>query len=188
MFRTPFPDIRLVPATLPLLEALETDRARFGALIGSPVPERWPQFPESVRFTRDRLAESPEDVGWWMHFFVDPGTGTLLGSGGYTGPPREGTVEIGYEVAPEFRGKRYGVGAAAALVRRAAATGLVGSVIAHTLPRENASTHVLTALGFARDGESVDPDEGTVWRWRLPLSPKTGQLLGEGDTTKPRPG
>jgi RimJ/RimL family protein N-acetyltransferase len=165
----PVPRITLVPATPPLLDALERDRDAFAAMIGSAVPDGWPEFPESIGFVRDRLAERPEDIGWWMSFFVEPGSGLLVGSGGYAGPPEDRTVEIGYQIAPAFRGRRFAVGAAAALVERAASTGEVDAVIAHTLPRPSASTGVLTALGFQRDGEAVDPDEGTVWRWRLRL-------------------
>lgn len=38
---------------------------------------------------------------------------------------------------------------------------------AYTLAETNASTGVLTELGFQRIGEDVDPDEGPVWHWRL---------------------
>jgi len=42
------PQVRLVGATVALLRALDEDRARFGELIGSPVPEGWPEFPEAI--------------------------------------------------------------------------------------------------------------------------------------------
>jgi RimJ/RimL family protein N-acetyltransferase len=100
-----------------------------------------------------------------MHFFfVD---GLLVGSGGFVGPPRNHEVEIGYEIAPGFRGKGYGVGAAAALVAKAFRTRRVKSVIAHTLPVESPSTGVLTRLGFVEEAEVPDPEQGTIWRWRL---------------------
>ena len=57
------------------------------------------------------------------------------------------TVEIGYEVAPQFRGR--GLGAAArALVECAVASGEVDHVLAHTLPGPNPSTGVLVSLSF----------------------------------------
>ncbi len=163
------PRVVLVPATPPLLEALERDRDGFAALLGAMVPDGWPEFPESIAWVRERLTENPENAQWLMQFFLDAESSALVGSGGYVGPPRDRTVEIGYQIAPAFRGRRFCVGAAVALVERAAGTGQVDQVIAHTLPRENPSTRVLAALGFGRDGEAVDPDEGTVWRWRLVL-------------------
>ena len=104
------PQVRLVPATVTLLNALTDDPARFDELIGSPVPDGWPEFPEAIGFTLAHLQNAPEaDRSWSMQFFVDQATGRLVGSGGFVAPPVERTVEIGYEVAPEFRGQRFGV-------------------------------------------------------------------------------
>ena len=151
---------------MPLLAALNQDRARFGELIGSPVPDGWPEFPEAIGFTLDHLRNASEaDRAWSMQFFVDPATGRLLGSGGFAAPPVERTVEIGYEVAPEFRGQGWGTASARALVNRAGADGEVNHVIAHTLPGLNPSTGVLVSLGFAHVADQEDPEVGTVWEW-----------------------
>jgi ribosomal-protein-alanine N-acetyltransferase len=98
------PQVRLVPATVPLLNALDEDRTLFCELIGSPVPDGWPEFPEAIGFTLEHLQTAPEpDRDWSMQFFIDSANGRLLGSGGFAAPPVDRTVEIGYEVAPEFR-------------------------------------------------------------------------------------
>ncbi len=162
------PQVRLVPATVPLLNALNEDRALFCKLIGSPVPHGWPEFPEAIGFTLEHLQKAPEtDRSWSTQFFVDPATGRLLGSGGFAAPPVDRAVEIGYEVAPEFRGHGFGTAAARALVERAVASGEVDHVIAHTLPGPNASTGVLVSLGFEHAADQDDPEVGTVreWRW-----------------------
>ncbi|WP_457252705.1 GNAT family N-acetyltransferase [Pedococcus sp. P5_B7] len=67
---------------------------------------------------------------------------------GLAAPPAERAVEIGYEVAPEFRGRGFGVAAARALVEWAVSTGEVDHVTAHTLPGPKPSTDVLVSLGF----------------------------------------
>jgi RimJ/RimL family protein N-acetyltransferase len=159
--------VRLLTATPDHFAAFARSRGDLAALVGSRVPDGWPEFPEAFDFTAQRLAQQPEESAWWMQFFMDATTGQLVGSGGYTGPPAGRRVEIGYEIAPEFRGLGLGAAAAAALVDRAFSTGLVDAVIAHTLPGRNPSTGVLTSLGFERDGEVEDPHEGTVWRWQL---------------------
>jgi [ribosomal protein S5]-alanine N-acetyltransferase len=160
------PQVRLVPATVALLSALEGDRSRFSELIGSPVPEGWPEFPEAIGFTLDYLRNAPEAArGWSMQFFIDQASGRLVGSGGFAAPPAGRTVEIGYEVAPEFRGQRLGAAAARALVERAVASGEVDHVIAHTLPGPNPSTGVLASLGFEHVTDQEDPEAGTVWEW-----------------------
>lgn len=101
-----------------------------------------------------------------MQFFVDCTNGRLLGSGGFAAPPVARTIEIGYEVAPEFRGRGIGVAAARALVERAVASGEVDHVIAHTLPGPNPSTGVLVSLGFEHVDDQQDPEVGAVWEWR----------------------
>ena len=90
------PQVRLVPATVPLLSALNDDRSLFCDLIGSPVPDGWPEFPEAIGFTLEHLRTASEaDRPWSMQFFVDHATRRLLGSGGFASPPVERTVEIG---------------------------------------------------------------------------------------------
>ena len=161
------PQVRLVPATVPLLHALNEDRAMFGELMGSPVPDGWPEFPEAIGFTLEHLETAPAaDQAWSMQLFIDPATGRLLGSGGFAGMPVDRAVEIGYEVAPPFRGQGFGTAAARALVEHAVASGEVDHVIAHTKPGPNASTGVLLSLGFEHIGDQEDPEIGRVWEWR----------------------
>ena len=54
------PQVRLVPATVPLLVALQDDPDRFRDLIGSPVPDGWPEFPEAVGAALSHLRNAPE--------------------------------------------------------------------------------------------------------------------------------
>ena len=161
------PRIRLVAATVPLLNARSDDPSRFSELIGSPVPNGWPEFPEAIGFTVEHLQHASDaDRSWSMQFFVDQANGRLVGSGGFAAPPLERTVEIGYEVAPEFRGHGFGSAGARALVERAVASGEVDHVVAHTLPGPNPSTGVLRSLDFEHVGEQEDPEAGVVWEWR----------------------
>lgn len=78
-------------------------------------------------------------------------------------------VEIAYGTLPSFQRRGYASAMAAALVAAARESGVVRTVVAHTLPERNASVRLLERAGFVRDGTAEDPDEGTVWRWALPL-------------------
>jgi RimJ/RimL family protein N-acetyltransferase len=165
-FRGAAPEVTLVAASVAHLEALQADRSELGRLLGGPVPDGWPQFPEATGFTLDRLREHPDQAGWWMHFFLSGGV--LVGSGGFVGPPQNGVVEFGYEIAPAFRGRGLGRAAARAMIERAFAAG-VTTVVAHTLPDLNPSARLLQGLGFVR-GEPIEhPEDGTIWPWRLPV-------------------
>ena len=161
------PQIRLVAASVPLLNALNDDPSLFSEMIGSPVPNGWPEFPEAITFTLQHLQDASDtDRAWSMQFFLDHATGRLVGSGGFASAPTGRTVEIGYEIAPDFRRRGLGTAAAQALVDQAVASGEVDHVIAHTLPGPNPSTGVLASLGFEHFEDQEDPDVGAVWGWR----------------------
>jgi RimJ/RimL family protein N-acetyltransferase len=102
----------------------------------------------------------------WRHGFcmVHERTGHSVGKCGFKGPPADGVVEIAYFVEPEQQGKGYATEAAEALTNFAFSHD-VRTVRAHTLPKRNASTRVLTKCGFLHVGNVIDPEDGPVWRW-----------------------
>jgi len=106
---------------------------------------------------------------WRLGFaVVYPEIRSVIGSGGFKGPPDSaGMVEIAYGIVPEFQGRGYATEVARALVAYALESGLVRTVRAHTLPTPNASTKVLKKCGFEFIGEVIEPDDGRVWRWEL---------------------
>ncbi|HET9422973.1 MAG TPA: GNAT family protein [Nocardioides sp.] len=172
---SPLPEVRLVAATVPLLESLTADPARFSEMIGSPIPEGWPEFPEAIPFALEFLQHaSDSDRPWSMQFFVESSTGVVVGSGGFAAPPHDRTVEIGYEIAPGFRGRGWGAASARALVDRAVESGEVDAVVANTLAGPNASTGVLLSIGFEHVGEQEDPEAGVTWQWRWDRPPTSG--------------
>jgi ribosomal-protein-alanine N-acetyltransferase len=113
--------------------------------------------------------ENGVEPRWSTHLFVHRVDRAVVGIGGFTGAPQQGAVEIGYSVAPGYRGAGLATAAARRLVARAEQSGDVRLVVAHTLPAPGPSTAILHRLGFVRVGEVVDPDEGPVWRWELEL-------------------
>lgn len=158
------PVVELVPATPADLTLLATDRIAFARRMGSPAPSAWPEYPQALGYTIDRLMTHPHEAEWWMHYFLV--NGLIVGSGGYVGQPSRGEVEIGYEIAPGFRRRRYATAAAEALVAKAFDSGKVLRVIAHTLAREDPANRVLELAGFARVGEVKDPRGVALWKWR----------------------
>jgi RimJ/RimL family protein N-acetyltransferase len=147
--------LELVPATPELTRAALDDVPALGAALRASVPSTWP--PElldapPLRYTLERLAEGPEQAGWWLHFIVltaGPNGRTLIGSAGYKGPPSEdGTVEIGYGIVSDQRRRGYASEAAAGLLDRAFAMPSVHRVIAETYPELVGSIGVLGRCGF----------------------------------------
>jgi len=89
----------------------------------------------------------------------------VVGSGGVKAPPLEdGEVEIGYGMAPAYQGRGLATQAARVLTDEALAQG-ASRVSAFTAPDNTASCRLLQRIGYVRDGEMIDPDDGLVWRW-----------------------
>jgi len=72
---------------------------------------------------------------------------------------------MAYGVDAEHQGRGYATEAAMGLVDFALADPRVRIICAHTMPEENASTHILIRCGFSHVGESVDHEIGLAWRW-----------------------
>ena len=100
--------LRLIPATVELARAEMSDRVEFARLLGADIPENWP--PESAADARpfflELLEGNPTWVGWLGWYAVatlDEAGPTLVGSGGFFGPPdASGEIETGYSVLPQF--------------------------------------------------------------------------------------
>ena len=158
--------VRVEPATLAWLEALAEGDDVFTARFGVPVVVGWAPFREAISFGLLAMRDSAS-APWGVHLFFDD-DGALVGNGGWKGAPVDGTAELGYAVAPERRQRGIATAAVRELVARARVAS-VRLVVAHTLPEPSASTTVLRRCGFTRVGELVDPDDGLMWRWELPL-------------------
>jgi len=166
--------LKLLDGNLELLTAAVTGGAALEAAMGASVAEGWEGFPEALPVLREAYAKDPDGQEWGSLFFVEPNARTLVGLGGFKGPPSsDGVVEIGYAIAPAFQRRGLATEAVAQMVRRAFAAPGVRAVDAHTLGHENASTRVLEKSGFRKMGELSDPDAGVIWHWRA-------QSLGSG--------
>jgi len=160
--------LRLVDGTLPLLSAALAGRDALAGLLGASVAEGWEGFPEALPILCASYEKHPDGHAWGSLFFIEHATSTLVGFGGFKGAPSaDGVVEVGYAIAPAFRGQGLATEAVAQMVQRALADVAVCSVDAHTLGHDNPSTRVLQKAGFRKIAEIEDPDEGPIWQWRL---------------------
>jgi RimJ/RimL family protein N-acetyltransferase len=160
--------LRLVDGTLALLSAALEGRSALEGLLGVSVAEDWEGFPEALPIVRASYEGKPEGHMWGSLFFIELAGPTLVGFGGFKGSPSPaGVVEIGYAIAPAFRGQGLATEAVAQMLQRAFADVTVRAVDAHTLGHDNPSTRVLQKTGFRKIAEIEDPDDGPIWRWRL---------------------
>ncbi len=151
-----------------LLDAAIHGPGALGRALGCEVAEGWDVFPAALPRAREELARDPGSARWGTRLFVLEDPRTVVGFGGFKGPPREGEVELGYAIAPAWRGPRTGhrrrAGAPARGVRlrptcaasRRGPSPSPGRRCACS--RRAASWH---------DGEVADREVGTAWRFHL---------------------
>lgn len=159
--------LKLIDGNLELLTAAIAGSEALERSLGVSVADGWAGFPEALPVLCASYSQHPEGQAWGSLFFVEPEAKMLVGLGGFKGAPSaEGVVEIGYAIAPAFRGQGLATDAVAQMVRRAFEDASIRAVDAHTLGHANPSTRVLEKSGFSKIAEATDPDEGTIWHWR----------------------
>ncbi len=134
---------------------------------GRPVGELAPlgdELAAACRQTAELYVRVGYEPPWVGYVAVHEGRG--IGGGAFVGAPRAGMVEIAYFTLPEFAGRGYATRTATELVAIARQTLPEIIIKAFTLPQANASTRILTRLGFTRTGFAHDADAGEVWEWR----------------------
>ncbi|MEO0008471.1 MAG: hypothetical protein RJA20_2667 [Bacteroidota bacterium] len=162
------PRLILVPANLPRLEAAASDnRSELSALLGGvEIEPDWTAFPDAIVWMRDFLREFPADINWWNYMTIHRADKKLIGACGFKGEPDpNGDVEIGYETASAYRNRGLATEAARGLLLFAFGDERVRRVNANTLAEENASTRLLSTLGFTLTGEETDLEDGKIWTW-----------------------
>jgi [ribosomal protein S5]-alanine N-acetyltransferase len=156
--------VRLVRAEVALMDAALAGDEALARALGHAVVPGWVTFAGALQGTRDALVANPQSSAWGARFFVAGNPPELVGWGGFKGPPKDGVVELGYEIAERRRGRGLATAATRAMLAEAFSTQEVTRVIAHTLPERNASTRVLEKAGFRFDGDDQEDGE-YVWRW-----------------------
>jgi len=158
----------LVPVTAEAISLEMGQHDRLAKLLGCHVPQSWP--PGNVRDVLEMfesiLRERPDEIGWhaWYWIAIDQPDGpTLVGSGGFRGPPQNGQVEVGYGTLEIFHRRGYATEAVRALCDYAFSDPRVSEIIAECDSTNVASQRVLAKCAFTQ----VDPlAERDVCRYR----------------------
>ena len=153
------PRLTLVPTTVEHLRVELHAPERLSTLLEAVVPAGWPPGEydrDAMEFFLERLQEGGAGaVGWYGWYAVLRATAShpavLVASGGYFGPPTDGTAEVGYSVVPDYRGKGYATELVEALTARALGMGCV-RVVAEAHEDNAASLAVLARCGYRKVG------------------------------------
>ena len=158
----------MVNSTPAILEGILKGENLLQDMLDIKVPDQWTEFgPAPFEYALNKIKDTPADSIWWSWLPILVSENTLIGNCGYKGPPVDGAVEIGYEVAVAYRNQGFATEIAKALVVNAFNQPDVKTIIAHTLPEENESVSVLQKCGFRFVSPIEDPEDGLIWRWQL---------------------
>jgi ribosomal-protein-alanine N-acetyltransferase len=134
---------------------------------GTPV-EPIPILPEELTANCIATADLYRRVGYQLPWvgYVAVVNGRGVGGGAFVGPPHDGYVEIAYYTLKVQEGQGYASKTAAGLVDIARSHDPQIKLRAFTLIEQNASTKILSKLGFRIVGTAQDADAGEVLEWR----------------------
>lgn len=128
------------------------------------VPSDWSENGKVVfELTLDRLRQNPEEAKWHIYLPIETSSNTLLGTCGFKGIPNaNGAVEIGYEIAVDYRNRGFATELVQLLIDIAFADESVKEVQAQTLVSNKASERVLEKCEFKIQGRV---EAGKVDKW-----------------------
>jgi [ribosomal protein S5]-alanine N-acetyltransferase len=154
--------LELFPLPPEAAAALPDDRVGAARIIGGKLAADWPAS-DLLGLLPMQAAAGPERARYGIWVIVERKAATVVGDIGFHGPPTsDGTIEIGYSIAPSHRRLGYATEAARALIAWARERPEVRSIIASCDENNEASIGTLERLGFSRTGQA----EGQL-RWRL---------------------
>src|SRR5688572_16364113 len=162
-------NLRLIPCDTEILKSALQGNEVLAKKINATVEDNWTEFGVvALKYSLDRLTESEEEKNWWTYFPIHKQDNKLIGSGGYKGQPTpDGTVELGYEIAPDYRNQGLATEMTKGLMENAFRDERVNTIVAHTLGQNNPSTKVLQKCGFEKVDEINDPEDGLIWKWEV---------------------
>jgi len=160
------PSIRLIAIDDRLERTVRESGDAFRQAYGASLGESGVAVRDVVGQTLSLLRTAPRAAEWGGYLVVDRARDMVIGACGYAhGPEVDGTVEIAYHTFAGFEGQGFATAMARELCEKAAQSGRVREIVAHTLPERSTSTRILEKVGLRRAGEARDAEVGTVWRW-----------------------
>ncbi|MFM8448522.1 MAG: GNAT family N-acetyltransferase [Haliscomenobacter sp.] len=164
--------LQLLACDEPLCRAILKGDNHLGEFLQTDIAADWNSFGMDIfQFNLDRILEDPGSHIWWSYLVIERSHRTLIGACGYKGRPnKNGEVEIGYEIASDFRNQGYATELTQALIQHAGTFPEISTVKAYTLSAPSPSTQVLTKCGFSYIQEMYDPEDGILWQWKRNIS------------------
>jgi RimJ/RimL family protein N-acetyltransferase len=153
-----------------LTRLIEASDADFVALLAGqspgthPVAEGGIESNEVLQMLQNLASAVRQDFSPAAWLIIDDGN--IVGMCSLLSAPTvDGSVSIGYGIAPAYRGKGIGKRAIAELVGWAKTRPEIRAITAETAIANGPSQGILIQNGFAKAGDRVDAEDGTLFCW-----------------------
>ena len=156
--------LQLIPFTLDLKKAAMNDRARLVEMLGVYVPEHWPEpdLVEALPVFVEKMEKAPSEPVWDWIAIHRLDQAVIGGIGFMGGPDKDGVVEVGYDIIPEYRKQGYATEMARSLIAWAFQETDIKVVTASCHDDNIGSIKVLENVGMRR----LEPD-GNMLKWDI---------------------
>lgn len=160
--------LELIASTAAMVRSEMAGDGAFSHLLDARIAAGWPNEHwdrPAMEWTLRALESVEVAGGWGMWYWVltPPAVAqrTLIGNGGFKGPPSaDGVIEIGYSIVPEQRRRGLATEACLALMTWALRDPRVRLLTAETFPHLTPSIGVMRNLGMVHLGDGSEP--GTI--------------------------
>lgn len=157
---------RLVPITLPMLEAvLDHDKPRAEAILGAQFPGDWPNDDLVARafpYSRAAIRAAPDERLWGDSFVLDLHEPRVIGSVVFHGHPKDRVAEVAYGIEEGSRNQGYAIETVTACVEWALDQPGIEAVQATTFDWHVASLGVIKRLGMIQVATRESPTFGEL--------------------------
>ena len=161
-------EIKLINCTEDIIISILAGADILAEHIKAKVDNQWSRHGRDIfKYTLEQLKKPNADPKWLSYLLIDKKTNTLIGNGGYKGSPDNNTVEIGYEVSPNWINQGKATSLVKLVIKNAFETSLVDAIKANTLAEHNASTSVLQKLNFQLAERQSQNSNQLFWHWIL---------------------
>lgn len=163
------PRLHLIALSPIFLHAsLNDDLETASSFIGLDVPSDWLEAKWLMEMRLDKMLGNPALEPWLLRAIGLRETKTMIGFIGfhtlpgadYLNPYAPGSVEFGYTIFPNYRGKGYASEAAQALMDWAIREKGVTRFVISISPTNGPSLSIAQKFGFRKVGTFTDPEEG----------------------------
>jgi ribosomal-protein-alanine N-acetyltransferase len=164
--------LELIVVARAFLEAvLARSHAAAELLVGVSLPAGWPSDPdtrEGLAIHLGELRRNERELPWRLRLIVLREERRAIGGISLKGPPGwDGTVDMGWWLEPEERGRGYATEAARALLAWVRAQPRVRRVTARIHETNHPSMGVARRLGMRVTAER-HPEQGVIWEIPVP--------------------